>query len=356
MLPGLVTRTIIPNHRKIIYNFYIFLKDLTDPPAATTTRKTKPKSTRNVKKRVCANSATSSRKRTPKELTSSLTKQQGAKSTKKTTVDEVKKQNSNNGSQKTTKRTIPHCQYSGTKNQVLNHIVKDKQSNKRKFPSNKAKDGPRKPSKRNRTDKNSKQVEMEVPSGSIKMEDVKQEQADIIEQEQVDFIEVAVDPVEPESFQSTEKAIADVNEIDLSYTYSAPRFSCDKCSYVARNSGALTMHKESWHGKQVHYPCNLCNFVSPYDSCLKAHKKTAHQVYCCLKCDYSSSQSELTYHKMYRHKGLRHECDECEYATKNPNELILHKENRHARPRETIENPFYIASAQIKREEIETGW
>ena len=234
-----------------------------------------------------------------------MTKQQAAKFTKKTTEDDAEKQNSDNGSYKTMKCTVRQCQYSGTKKQVLNHIVKDKHSNKRKFPSNQSKDIPRKAPKRNRTDKSS--IKMEEP--------VKQEQEDIIEQEQVDIIVVAVDPLEPESLpaiQSNDKVIADVNQIDLSYTYSVPKFSCDQCSYVARNAGALIMHKESWHGKQVHFPCNLCNFVSPYDSCLKAHKKSAHQVYCCLKCDYSSSQSELTYHKMYRHKGLRYQCDECE--------------------------------------------
>ena len=106
----------------------------------------------------------------------------------------------------------------------------------------------------------------------------------------------------------------------------------DKTQFNKRNKLGTPSMCDKKDGPK--YPCDHCVFVSMTLSALKTHKKRNHKIFCCAECVFEGTQSELLYHKMYRHKGFKYPCDQCEFAAKALSDLNLHKVGRHSDKKE----------------------
>ena len=125
---------------------------------------------------------------------------------------------------------------------------------------------------------------------------------------------------------------------------------CDQCEYIGYRALNLKHHKESRH-ENVRYPCNECSHSATSASNLKAHEETQHQknVYPCNVCDHAATTlSKLKRHKLFIHKDKLYACNLCGHKAPNPKLLQIHVKKRHETLRFPCDQCDHVAA--IKRE------
>ena len=142
--------------------------------------------------------------------------------------------------------------------------------------------------------------------------------------------------------------------------------NCDYCDYKATQLDSLEMHMKTEHGKMESYSCEEeyeANFFAP--SSLNIHVDAKHQDfrYICDSCDFRATHSEhlfrhinavhlrlknyscgecdakfstpfsLKRHADVKHKGVRHNCEQCDYKATRLSHLRKHFESVHLKIR-----------------------
>ena len=109
------------------------------------------------------------------------------------------------------------------------------------------------------------------------------------------------------------------------------RYPCDLCHYKAADKTNLLRHTTSAH-KKSRYPCDQCDVAFQNKSSLYTHKAAEHKGirYPCDQCDYAARAAcHLKLHKARMHEGIRYLCDQCDYKAGDKYRLTRHKWSKH---------------------------
>ena len=126
-------------------------------------------------------------------------------------------------------------------------------------------------------------------------------------------------------------------------------------------SAALRTHKREKH-RGIKLNCDQCDYVTVRSGRLKVHKASKHEGirHKCEQCEYSAPSREgLKSHKKIKHGGVRHSCDQCDYTASTLLLLKHHNESKHKGIRYACDQCNYAASLlshlKIHKESIHEG-
>ena len=116
---------------------------------------------------------------------------------------------------------------------------------------------------------------------------------------------------------------------------SSKPFACEHCSYTARNSFKLALHRKSQHLGERKYTCDRCNFETNIQKDYKVHLKLQHlaatvekKLYSCAHCPEfrCTNLKVLDQHVIDNHKNIRKfHCEECSYSSNYLNTFRRHQ-------------------------------
>jgi uncharacterized Zn-finger protein len=120
-------------------------------------------------------------------------------------------------------------------------------------------------------------------------------------------------------------------------TKHAPKiFSCEICSFKARNKGGLRSHTLYRHTVQKEcFQCEICSFKTTWKSSLMKHGKSHGpkpnvEWFQCDRCTYRSKlKLALAVHKKRHEDVVMFQCEICDYKTKWKGNLKQHRKSRH---------------------------
>ena len=104
------------------------------------------------------------------------------------------------------------------------------------------------------------------------------------------------------------------------------RYSCDQCDYFAASQSNIFEHKRRKHDR-VQYSCEQCEYKATTKAELWRHTVSKHDKirYLCDQCNVSFKyKSGLRNHKSI-HAGIKYPCNQCDFAAKTAGRLKQHK-------------------------------
>ena len=143
-------------------------------------------------------------------------------------------------------------------------------------------------------------------------------------------------------------------------------FYCEFCFEEFSHSGDLKKHKRNKH-ERLFYKCEICEYSTSTNPKLSKHKTSKHSVksetikgkegphskpeepiFCELCMKNFARKEGLARHKYFKHEGLGHNCDKCDYAARTPLGLLKHKSSKHGINFELIPDDVVSSSSRCK--------
>jgi KRAB domain-containing zinc finger protein len=106
---------------------------------------------------------------------------------------------------------------------------------------------------------------------------------------------------------------------------------CSECDYETANRDCMKSHMDIHSG--VDFPCDQCDYVGAQQNRLLCHIRYKHRTLpskCSWpNCDYKARKDRLKIHVSFRHEGISHDCDKCDYKGATVHMLKAHVNQQH---------------------------